>query len=487
MEKMTIKEIVEAVDGVLLCGDESLCVTSVSTNSNEIEKDALFVPIIGERTDAHNYIQGAFANGAIATFTSRHTKDSDDMENGVYIQVEDTLRAMQKLATAYREKFEVPVIGITGSVGKTTTKEMISAALATKYNVLKTKGNMNSQVGLALMMFEINQDTEVAVIEMGMSEWHEMERLVQIAKPKYAVMTNIGVSHIGQLGSKENIRKEKLNIINCMDENSILYLNGDDRLLLDVAEGKLKEEHTTPLTKEALTKVSFHIFSTNECDREERVFFAKDIKARENGMEFTYVNGEEEADVKLSVLGMHNVGNALVAMAIAKQFGIAPQDAAKGLLAYAPIAMRGQIFEKDGIRIIDDTYNASPDSMKSGIGVLLMMEGTGRRFAVLADVLELGEDSYRCHYEVGGFIANEKNGENYVNELLCIGTEAKAIADGLLHAGTDLSEKIIVHKFEYNEQAIAYLKEHLQKGDIVMVKGSRGMHTEEIVESLNAV
>lgn len=223
MEALSIKEIVEAVNGRLLAGREDTLVHSVSTSSNEIEPGALFVPIKGERVDAHDYIKGALENGAVAVLTNKSKEEIYYHPAFVYIYVDHTLKALQRLATYYRSKFLIPVIGVTGSVGKTTTKEMVAAALETKYKVLKTAGNMNSQVGLPLTMFRLTREHQVAVIEMGMSNEGEIARLAHIAKPTMAIVTNIGVSHIGQLGSKENIRKEKMNVIDAFTDPT--YLN----------------------------------------------------------------------------------------------------------------------------------------------------------------------------------------------------------------------------------------------------------------------
>ncbi|MSS63055.1 UDP-N-acetylmuramoyl-tripeptide--D-alanyl-D-alanine ligase [Velocimicrobium porci] len=486
--ELLVKEIVNAVNGTLLTGSENQKVTSVGVNSKEIKEGALFVPIIGERVDGHQFIRNAFENGAVASFTSHHKTEKELLEDGdlgdtsewnnrCVIYVEDTLQALQALGAYYRNLFTLPIIGITGSVGKTTTKEMISAALETKYHVLKTIGNMNSQIGLPLMMFYLEKDYDVAVIEMGMSEEGEMERLAKIARPDMAVMTNIGVSHIGQLGSKENIRKEKLNIINEFRPKSKLFLNGDDTLLLQI-NPKI-EIPVTEKTAEKLADTECIFFGTEKACR----FYGNNIKTEQGKTYFTlhYPDGTEE--IELSVLGLHNVNNALVALAVAYHLGIKPAMAKEGLRTYQPIAMRGQIFEHKGIYIIDDTYNASPDSMKSGISVLLQMPQAKRHIAVLADVLELGEVSHSCHYEVGSYIASTKYKEAYTEEVVTIGKEAKAIKEAIETEGKGINAR----SFNSNQEAIAYLKTILKPGDAVLVKGSRGMHTDEIVDKLKAL
>ncbi len=474
MKPICIKEIVKAVGGTLLCGNEYEDITSVSTNSKEILPGALFVPIIGERVDAHKFIDSAFLLGAKATFTSKHKSANDCVGEGCYIYVENTQRALQKFAAYYRSLFTLPIIGITGSVGKTTTKEMVAAALETKYQVLKTAGNMNSQIGLPLMMFEIEDTTQIAVIEMGMSEEGEMIRLSQIAKPETVIMTNIGVSHIGQLGSKENIRNEKLNIVNEMMEGGHLYLNNDDVLLKEI--GRKIDIKASEQTKKVLTKASCRYYGLDEAADA----YAKNITTHGYETEFTYVCGEDHELITLSVLGIHNVGNAIAALMVAKQYGIEPKVAKQGLKAYAPIAMRGQIYEANKVTIIDDTYNASPDSIKSGINVLMELQDLNRRIAVLADVLELGEVSYDCHYEVGEYIASKGDLKNKINVLITIGEEAKAIAKG----AKSIDQTMSIKSFLQNEDAISCLKDMIVEGDGILIKGSRGMHLEQVVNAL---
>ena len=482
--KITVKQIVDAVNGRLLSGSEDILVTSASVNSREIEEGALFVPIIGEKVDGHRFIEGAFENGAVASFVAESATLSEYVEGKAYIQVKDTLKALQALGSWYRDQFSMPVIGITGSVGKTTTKEMVGAALATKYNVIKTLGNMNSQIGLPLMMFHFEPKHEVAVIEMGMSEEGEMERLSAIAKPDMAIMTNIGVAHIGQLGSQENIRKEKLNLINVnpKQENLFksgkkLFLNGDDKLLREIKENTDKIA-IAEQTKTALEETECVLFGLEE----DCAFYGKEICVKEGKTYFTLVYPEGEEEIILSVLGLHNVENALVALAVAYELGIKPSKAKEGLLSYQPIAMRGQVHNHNGMTIIDDTYNASPDSMKSSANILLQMENLDRRMIVLGDVLELGEVSYQCHYEVGTFIAKASYQGKTIDELLTVGQEAKAIAEGVRDC--EEGKGIIVHSYDSNEEALAYLKEQAEEKTGIIVKGSRGMHMETIIQGL---
>lgn len=488
MEAIRIEEVVKAVEGTLLYGATDTAITSVCIHSKEIQQGALFVPIVGERVDAHRFMDEVFEAGAIAVFTSKH-KSREELgeikENGIYIAVENTIEALQKLGAYYRSRFSYPVIGITGSVGKTTTKEMVSVALESKKNVMKTIGNKNSQIGLPLMMFSLEKEYEIAVIEMGMSEPGEMSRLAAVAKPEVAIMTNIGVSHISQFGSKENIRKEKLNIINeCFNnETSVLFVNGDDILLKELKvyqkEKKQGIKKDYPFSDKSLEKLENIRILTygiqTECD-----YYAEDVVTKNGKTYFTYCSPKGKERVVLSVLGIHNVANVIVALAIAEYYEIDPSIAKVGLQEYKPIAMRGQIHQKNDFKIIDDTYNASPDSMKSAINVLLSLEEMEYRIAVLADIMELGEVSYQSHYEVGEYIAQAENKDVFVNEVITIGTEAKAIAQGVRKK----NERILTHSFDTNKEVITYLKEMKQPNKAVLVKGSRGMHTDEIVKAL---
>lgn len=480
MEQLQASQLAKMAKGTIVAGDGRVEISSVSINSKEITAGALFVPIVGERVDAHKFIDMALEQGAVATFTSKPV--ANYIPGKVYIQVDDTVAALQRVAEQYRHQFSLQLIGITGSVGKTTTKEMIAAGLEDSYKVLKTKGNMNSQIGLPLMMFEIDSTMDIAVIEMGMSEPGEMARLAKIADPDLVVMTNIGVSHIGQLGSQENIRKEKMHILDYAKENTTLYINGDDPLLRQIEafveaakQGEAVDEKLVDsATYQALQHVQVVTFGLGE-DCQIR---ASQIEGTAEGQKFVYSGNTVETVLSLNVLGEHNVKNATVAVAIAQKMQVPIASATAGLLAYKPIAMRGQKYQCAGRTIIDDTYNASPDSMKSAISVLLQLEGINKRIVVFADVLELGAVSYDCHYQVGQYLANACTKDRKIDLVVTVGTEAKAILKGV----TDTTDAIVVQAFDTNADALDYLYTHSEAGDGMIVKGSRGMHMEEIVE-----
>ena len=452
--KLTAEQIVKACGGLLLCGDPQTEITCFSTDSRQIQPGCLFVPIKGERTDAHIYIEATLAAGAAGTFTQYRSAPAADSHPWIY--VENTCEALQKAAAWYRSLFSIPVVGITGSVGKTTTKEMVALALSAQYHTMRTQGNQNSQIGLPLTLFQLLPEHEAAVVEMGMSEFGEMGRLAAIARPTMAVMTNIGLSHIGQLKTQENILREKLHITDGFGPKNLLILNGDDPFLASV-QGK------TPFPV-----VSYGLGESCE-------YRAEEIETSEEGTSFVMVRHGQRLPVFVPAFGLHMVYNALAAIAVAEHNGISGEKAAAALQQYRPLAMRQQRYEANGITVIDDTYNASPDSMMGSVDVLASIKVSGRRIAVLADMLELGDVSAEAHRSVGRRCAQRK-----VDILYVIGQEAKEIAAG----SKELMPDMDCREFMDNASALADLKKTVSLGDAVLVKGSRGMHTDEIVHGL---
>ena len=471
METCTIAQICEATKGVLLRGSSDTEVTGICIDSREAKAGDLFVPIIGERVDAHRFISDVFAKGAAASFTSHF--DALPEGDGVLIGVNDTQKALQMFAGWYRRKYDIPVVGVTGSVGKTTTKEMVSAALAARFDVLKTPGNYNSLVGLPVTVLGLSAHHEAAVLEMAMSERGEMEQLSETAIPQYGVMTNIGVSHIAQLGSQENIRKEKANIIDSFDEGSVLFVCADDPLLYELATDP---EHVDldDKTREALPKIKICTYGV----REDADYRAVEIETKDDKSSFVCVGPNGSCEVHLQVLGLHNVNNALAAIAVAETLGIPMEEAAAGVGTYQGYIMRGQIHHVGSMKLIDDTYNASPDSMKSGLRMLGSLTGCDKTIAVLADVLELGEKSDMLHEEVGRYVSQETD----VDMLITVGRGGKHIAQGA-EANMPEGRKLEIHAFSDKAGAIAFLKEQNLENCGMLVKGSRGMAMEEIVKT----
>ncbi len=470
MNSISVNKICEIVGGQILTDGMKLTladagnviVKSVVTNSKEGAEGALFVPIIGEHTDAHDYIPDAYERGSRVCFSSREKRlpGTSDM---VYIKVENTKKALQDLGIYYRNQFGGTVFGITGSVGKTTTKEMVAQTLSASYNVLKTSGNKNSQIGVPLMMLELTNDKEYAVIELGMSDFGEMARLAQIAKPTCGLITNIGVSHIGNLGSKENIRSEKLRITDSFPaEGGVLFVNGEDEMLKDV--GAL-----LPAGK----KIDIKTFGLSDtCD-----YYAEDIRTAGEYSTFTFADkatGEKE-NVTLPIIGHHNILDAVAAIGVAKSLGIEPSKSKHMMEVYRPMNMRGHIENVGDVVLIDDTYNASPDSMKSGLDMVEGIAKTGNKVVVLADVLELGTFSKDVHTEIGTYAAGKS-----IDKLICIGTEARYIAEGAKNAGA----KFEIKTFDSNDGVFEAELKDLSKGDVVYMKGSRGMHLDLLAEAL---
>ena len=454
METLTISEILQATNGTLICGNKEEIITNVSTNSKDVSFGSLFIPIIGERFDAHKFINSALNSGAVATICSDF-KYCNKLKT--WILVKDTKDALQNIAAYYRAKFNIPIIGVTGSVGKTSTKEMISSVLSTKENVLKTKANLNSQIGLPLTVLEINKSHDLAVIEMGMSMFGEMSKLSKIAKPTIAVITNIGISHIENLKSQENILLEKIHIADYVKDNGTVYLNGDDPLLWDIKNKLTYKTKTFGLSK----RNDIHPSSTN-CDDKETKFTVN-------------IDGKLE-EFLIHSIGSHHILNALAAIAIALDLNYSVKDIKSGISSFKPLKMRQEIYKtENGITIIDDSYNASPDSITSGLSVLNLFNTNGEKVAVLADMLELGKYSLKAHFDLGKTAVNLG-----ITNIITIGEMAKHIAAGAKKINPNCKTK----SFSNNNDAILYIKSILKSGDIVLVKGSRGMKTDEIVANL---
>lgn len=455
MKELCISEILSATDGILISGDEKSIVESVSINSKKVKKGALFVPIIGERINGHSFIEEAFAAGAVATLTSENVKINP---NRVYIKVDDTKKALQKLAGYYRQKFDIPVVGVTGSVGKTSTKEMIFNVLSEKFKVHKTEANLNGQIGLPLTLFGIEPWHDVAVVEMGISEFNEMENLAEIAKPNFAVISNIGVTHIENLQSKENIFLEKLKITKYLKKSDFLFINGDDEILSKMSKDDYK-----------FKIISFGI--KNRCN-----FIAKDIIYKEKETIFKVLAGELCQEFKIPTIGKHNVYNALIAIALGFFMNLDTKQIQNGLLKFKNLSMRQSIYYlRDNITLIDDSYNANPDSMRSALQVLTQVAKNKRKIAVLADMLELGDLSEKSHFDIGTFVAKLK-----IDVLITVGDLSRHISKGTYSLNKDITNYL----FKNNKEAIDCLKNLIRQGDCILVKGSRGMHMDEISKEI---
>lgn len=455
MEQMTVNDVVKATGGRLLCGDGNTPLIHISINSQTMEGSDLFVPLIGAKVDAHRFIEQAWKNGAAATLTSEH----DAMEDShPWIRVEDTKKALQDIGAYYRRRFRLPLVGITGSVGKTTTREMVATALSAGYQVYKTKKNLNSQVGVPITLAGISSGDEVGVLELGMSEPGELTVIARIADVDMAVITNVGVTHIEQLGSQENIFREKMTIQDGLKDGGILFLNGDDERL-----------------KQAAAKAGCRTIFYGGGENCEYRF--EDVRIHNGYPAFTAVHGDRRIPVQLGIMGRHNVSNAMVALAVADQNGVSMEAAAKKLEEFHGFQNRQQIYENHGVTIIDDTYNASPASMEAGLEVLNSMTNASRRIAVLADMKELGDQAVRFHREIGHYIAAHP-----VDLVFTLGELAAEIEAGIREGGGTCT--CCHFDGEDREGLKAKLGEVLAGGDCVLLKGSNSMNLGEVAAHL---
>ena len=434
-------------------GDE--LIHSVSTDTRTITDGAVFVALKGERFDGHRFVAAAVESGAVCCIVNR---DAGDFGSFPVIEVEDTGQALMDLAACYRSKFDIPVIGVTGSVGKTSTKEMIASVLSQSYKTHMTKGNFNNMIGLPLTVFDLMREDDIMVLEMGMSAFGEISRLTAVAKPDTAVITNIGLSHIEHLGSREGIRKAKFEILEGLQPEGTVILNGDDDMLWNY-RGNINYE------------TLYYGIRNKNSD-----LTAYNIRSYSDGSEFSCkIDGEEHRFV-LSVPGEHHIYNALAAILVGLKYNVETDDIKEGIRSFAPSGLRQTVIELPNYTIIRDCYNASPTSMKSGLEVLALTGEKGSRVACLADMLELGEISEEAHKTVGRLV-----NEYETDKLITIGKEAHNIARGAEEAGMNPAN---IFEFENNEEAKKKLSVLLSKGDVILVKGSRGMRLEEIADAI---
>lgn len=446
MEALTLIQAAQAVRGELR-NPADLAVNAVVIDNRLVTPGCLFVAIQGERFDGHDFIPSAFEAGAAAAVSDR------EIETGrPYILVKDTREALLDLARCYRRAFDGLVVGVTGSVGKTTTKEMIAAVLSAGCKTLKTQGNLNNAIGLPRTIFELDSTYEAAVIEMGMSALGEISLLSRTALPDIGVITNIGVSHLETLGTRENILKAKLEILEGMAPGAPLVINGDNDLL-----------QTVRLDRPVLT-----------CgiDNPDADYRAVNIQPRGFDTEFDIVYGDNTVHVLLPAIGEHNVLNALFGFAVGRFAGMEDAAIAAALGTYTPSGMRQNTRTVNGVMVIEDCYNASPDSMRAALTTLQQLGCAGRKIAVLGDMLELGPVSQQAHAEAGK-LARECG----VDALFCFGDLSRETAkhgEGIRH----------VEWFDDKQSLAQSLSGFVQPGDAVIFKASRGMRLEEVIHAV---
>ncbi len=443
MEGITVRDLTEATGGKLLCGDMHAQVAHIRLDSRNVGKGDLFVPLVGEKVDAHRFIPQVLEQGAAAVLTAEHDRAESD---AAWIRVADTKKALQDIGRYIRKRLTLPLVGVTGSVGKTTTREMIASALSAAFRVYRTPGNSNSQVGVPVTISEISSADQVGVIELGMSEPGELTVIAQIAQIDMAVITNIGITHIEQLGSRENIYREKLTIQDGLKKDGVLILNGDDDMLRNTRG------------RDGIRTV---YYGTGEnCD-----FRAEEIRMADGKTCFTAVHGSERQPVKLRVMGLHNVSNAMAAIAVCAQCGMTMKQAAEGLYTFRGFAHRQQIFSGSRLTVMDDSYNASPASMKAAVDVFMELKKGSRHVAVLADMKELGENTPEYHRQVG-----EYAGKAGISLIVALGEASRELA-----AAARAVSDVKTVEFEDRGQMESYLEEELKEGDCVLFKGSNSM------------
>ena len=455
---LTLKQLAIATGGKLLNCDEDVYVSDVVTDSRKITKGSVFVALRGEKFDGHNFAVQAVSGGAVCVVADTKFETDDALPQLV---VEDTYKALRDIAAYYRKKFAAPSVAITGSVGKTSTKDMVASVLAEQFRVLKTQGNFNNEIGLPLTVFGMSAEDEIAVLEMGMSAFGEISRLTQIAAPDVAIITNIGFSHIEHLGSQENILKAKLEILEGLTPGGTVILNGDDEFL---------RQTVGSLSFETLT----YGIENTDCD-----IVAKNVKKYPDGTAFEVKVDEEVLKVRVNVPGLHHVYNALAAILTGVIYNIPVEKIVEGVAKFQPSGMRQSVVELDNAVLVKDCYNASPTSMKSGLEVLSVTPPKddsleSRKVAVLGDMLELGDYAEQSHRAVGELCCDYDLGC-----LIAIGKNAEFVAKGAIDNGFNSSE---LYVFYDNNAAKEHIISILRPNDVILFKGSRGMRLEELAD-----
>lgn len=454
MKNMTLNKIAAVTEGKLFLpeGFESakdMEIAGAVNDNRKIEKDFLFIPMVGAKVDGHDFIDDVFNKGALATLSEKTL----DAPKGPYIQVKDTKLALKQIATAYRQELEIPVIGVIGSVGKTSTKEMISSVLQTKFSVLKTEGNFNNEIGLPLTICRIRPEHEVAVVEMGISDFGEMHRLGDIAKPDIVVMTNIGQCHLEFLKDRDGILKAKTEVFEHMPKDGLVILNGDD--------DKLRDADTLGLRK------VFYGMNGQQIN-------AKNVEPR--GLTETVatisVDGDT-FDVVIPLPGSHNVMNALAATAVGHELGLSHEEIALGLSKAGTIAGRNNIIQVGGVSIIDDCYNANPVSMRASIEVL--GKAAGRTIAILGDMGELGDDELKLHYEIG-----EALEANHIGYVFTVGKLSEEINKSL----SNCNSSCLAYHYDTIDSMLVDLLPIIRTDDTILIKASHFMNFGHVVEAI---
>ncbi|MGM0436878.1 MAG: UDP-N-acetylmuramoyl-tripeptide--D-alanyl-D-alanine ligase [Bacillota bacterium] len=454
MEELSIKKIREAVGGKIVQGNPEAKVKNVCIDSRILKEEDLFIAIIGERFDGHSFIEEAVNKGAKAVIVDRSIKPYPNLS---IIRVKDTTEALQDLAHFNRMRYkDLKVVGVTGSVGKTTTKDMLAWVLKQKYKVLKSEGNYNNHYGLPLSLLSLEGDEDIAVLEMAMSNIGEIKKLAEIAKPEIGVVTNVGQAHLENLDNVANVAEAKKELIEGLPEKGLAVLNYDN-------------DYVRKMDSAFTGKKIIYYGLQDSAD-----IYASNIKHNyENkNIEFELFFKDEKKDIVINKPGEHNIYNALAAISIAREFDVDWDLIKESFKNLDFSSLRLDIREKDDFTVINDSYNANPLSMKAAIDVLKDISKK-RSIAVLGDMLELGPKKEEAHYEVGKYLA-KKN----IDILITVGDLGEIIAN----AAEDYMENENIYRVENNKNAYEILNELKEKEDCILVKGSRKMKMEEIVD-----
>jgi len=446
MNPLPLSEIARFAGGSISCGDESVTIKKVTTDSRTLKPGELFVALRGENFDGHNFVESAAQSGAAGAIVEP-AWNGKIPKNFALVRTNDTLQAYQELAANYRKSLKLNVVAITGSNGKTSTKDFTAAVLARRFRVTKTEGNFNNHVGLPRTILQATSGDEVAVWEIGMNHPGEIAALAKLAAPDVAIITNIEF-----MGSRENIAEEKGVLAEAVGAHGTVILNADD-----------------PFTRSIATRARGKVILAGTTAGNIR---AGEISQSGTGTDFTILEGAHRCRAQLPVPGLHMVQNALLAVAAGRAFGLSLEDCAAGLAAALLTKARLQIKDLAGVQFLDDSYNANPDSMKAALRTLVELDADGKRIAVLGEMHELGDESERGHREVGETAAALK-----IDQLIAIGDAATAIAEGAKHAG--LQKTTVVNS---TSEAAELLNEIAAPGDLILIKGSRASRTEEVIE-----